>query len=448
LNLCLNWRADCRSQISGIEKNRWTDYELSISRADIIEDHARSSPRIGVLMSAVKNCRVCGSVHLKECLNLGDMPLAGGFLQSAENIANEKRYPLPIHVCDDCGLVQILDPVDPDVLFKDYAFSSSTIGSLVNHFEDYARWLHARLDPKLVIEFGCNDGILLAPLERLGIAAIGIDISNNITDMARAKGLKALTGYFDVPMAERIVAEHGRCDVVTGSNAFAHNAEPHLILEAAFRCLKDDGVLALEVMYAGDLRDKLQWDTLYHEHLTFYSLGTIERLLNRYGFQVFDAVRIPMHGGSLRLCARRNASSPSTDYQAVKSYEIDTKLNAPETWLEFGSHIGRKIEIVANTLGRLSKTSDIWAYGAAGKATLWLNACNLHFLGAIVDESPLRAGRLMPGTHTPIVFPDQLKANAPDYIFVTAWNYADVIRAKEAWFKGTWVTPLPDMRFF
>ena len=248
--------------------------------------------------------------------------------------------------------------------------------------------------------------------------------------------------------ADKIVQQYGVSDIVTGSNAFAHNARPDTILHAAARCLKDDGVLVLEVMYAGDLRDKLQWDTLYHEHLTFYSLGTLERLLARYAFQIFDAVRIPMHGGSLRVCARRTASQPTADCSAVRSYEAETRLNEPETWRSFGSHIGRKIEIVADTLRRLSKTSDIWGYGAAGKATLWLNACNLDFLSAVVDESPLRAGRLMPGTHTPIVFPDQLKANPPDYIFVTAWNYADVIRAKEAWFKGTWVTPLPDVRFF
>jgi hypothetical protein len=235
---------------------------------------------------------------------------------------------------------------------------------------------------------------------------------------------------------------------VTGSNAFAHNARPDLILEGASRCLKPDGVFALEVMYAGDLRDSLQWDTLYHEHLTFYSLGTLERLLSRYGYEIFDAVRIPMHGGSLRICARRGASAKTADYEKVRAYETETKLNLPETWMSFGSHIGRKIEIVGETLGRLSKTGRIWAYGAAGKATLWLNACKLNFLEAIVDESPLRAGRLMPGTHTPIVFPDRFKAAAPDYVFVTAWNYADVIRGKESWYRGIWVTPLPDMRFF
>jgi SAM-dependent methyltransferase len=300
----------------------------------------------------------------------------------------------------------------------------------------------------MVVEFGCNDGILLEPLKKLGVRPVGIDISENITEMARAKGLEVVTGFFSVEVANEITARFGRADVVTGSNAFAHNARPDIILEATARCLNDDGVLALEVMYAGDLRDKLQWDTLYHEHLTFYSLGTLERLLSRHGFHVFDAVRIPMHGGSLRIAARKRVSEPTADYQSVKAFESTTNLNAPETWVSFGRHIGRKIQVVGETLERLSKTSRVWAYGAAGKATLWLNACNLHFLESIVDESPLRAGRLMPGTHTPIVFPDRFKVSAPDYVFITAWNYADVISKKESWYQGTWVTPLPDMRLF
>jgi SAM-dependent methyltransferase len=393
-------------------------------------------------------CRACAGSSLGEFLNLGQMPLAGGFLRSADDIKDEKTYPLPIHVCGDCGLVQIVEPVDPNILFKDYAFSSSTVGPLVNHFTDYAQWLHDRFHPKMVVEFGCNDGILLAPLEKLGVKAVGIDISDNITDMARAKGLEVVTGFFSAPVADKIVAQYGHADVVTGSNAFAHNARPDIILEAATRCLGDDGVFALEVMYAGDLRDKLQWDTLYHEHLTFYSLGTLERLLSRHGFHIFDAVRIPMHGGSLRIAARKRISGLTADYESVKAFESKTSLNAPETWMSFGRHIGRKIQIVGRTLERLSKTSRICAYGAAGKATLWLNACNLHFLESIVDESPLRAGRLMPGTHTPIVFPDRFKESPPDYVFITAWNYADVISRKESWYEGTWVTPLPDMRLF
>lgn len=396
-----------------------------------------------------KVCRGCESNNLKVFLDLGNMPLAGGFLSNPSSIKTETLFPLPVHVCHNCGLVQILEPIDPDILFQDYSFSSSTVGPLVQHFEKYALWLQNKLNPKTVVEFGCNDGVLLAPLKKLGINACGIDISQNITEIARSKDLDAVAGSFNETSAEIIKQRIGKVDVVTGSNTFAHNDQPEIILKAAKRILKPNGYLCLEVMYAGDLLDMLQWDTLYHEHLTFYCLKTISKLLNRYGFYVTDAERIPMHGGSLRIIATQDINAhiqPSVE--EIFTYEQGRLLSDPETWTNFGSNIIRKIGIVRDTLGKLSKNSRIWGYGAAGKATLWVNACQMDYLEAMVDASPLRAGKLMPGTHTPIVFPEELKNNPPDYIFVTAWNYADLIRSKEKWFKGVWVTPLPDMKFF
>ena len=156
-----------------------------------------------------------------------------------------------------------------------------------------------------------------------------------------------------------------------------------------------------------------------------------------------------MHGGSLRIVATRDSRQKTqTSVSKLLKYESEKLLSNPETWINFGQNIGRKIEVVRETMFQLSKNKRIWGYGAAGKATLWVNACKMDYLEAMVDASPLRAGKLMPGTHTPIVFPDELKANPPDYIFVTAWNYADMIKSNEEWFNGIWVTPLPDLRFF
>lgn len=395
------------------------------------------------------SCRACDSTNVTPFLDLGAMPLAGGFLAGKEAIANEKTYPLPVHVCNDCALVQIVDPIDPEILFQDYSFSSSTVPPLVTHFNEYAKWMQQRFSPKKVVEFGCNDGILLKPLSEFGITAAGVDISENISEIAREKGLDVTAGYFSPESARSLCDRLGQVDIVSGSNAFAHNSDPGSLLEASDILLNGDGHLCLEVMYAGDLYEQVQWDTLYHEHLTFYSLGTISTLLKRYGFFVNHAERLPMHGGSLRITASRNADAPkSPELEKIATTEAEMKLNDPATWHDFGSHVQRKIDIVKHTLTGLSKTARIWGYGAAGKATLWVNSCNLTFLEAMVDASPLRAGKLMPGTHTPIVPPEELKKNPPDYIFITAWNYADVIRNNEPWFEGVWVTPLPDMRFF
>ncbi len=393
-------------------------------------------------------CRACGSTNIEIFLDLGDMPLAGGFLAGESAIADERTYALPVHVCNDCALVQFVKPVDPEILFQDYLFSSSTVPLLVTHFKDYAAWLQQRYAPKQVVEFGCNDGVLLQPLSELGVGSAGVDISENICAIAREKGLDVTSGYFGPDLARALRDRLGPIDIVTGSNAFAHNSNHASLLEGTEILLAPDGHLCLEIMYAGDLYEQVQWDTLYHEHLTFYSLGTISTLLARFGFHVYHAERLPMHGGSLRVSASRDASAAkSPAFNDIVAYEAETKLNDPVTWHDFASLVQCKIDIVKQTLTDLSKNARFCGYGAAGRATLWVNACGLNFLEAVVDASPLRAGKLMPGTHTPIVFPDALWKYPPDYIFITAWNYADVIRNNEPWFEGTWITPLPEMSF-
>lgn len=399
------------------------------------------------MMTVPTSCRACGEPALRLALDLGAMPLAGGFLAGPEAIADERTYPLRVFVCENCALVQIIDVIDPDVLFQDYSFSSSTIPALVAHFQDYASWLRDRLQPTRVVEFGANDGVLLEPLGALGIDAWGVDISENITALAREKGLQVITGYFNRQAADEIVTRAGRADVVTGSNAFAHNDHPEWILEAARAVLRPGGHLCLEVMYAGDLLELMQWDTLYHEHLTFYSLGTLRTLLERHGFHVVHAERIPMHGGSLRVIASLVAGDESDELRRVEAYERESALNDSATWLDFGARVGRKIDVVRDIVGALSEKRTIWGYGAAGKATMWVNAAAMHYLGAMVDASPLRAGKLMPGTHTPIVFPSAMRETPPDIVFVTAWNYADGIRRNEAWYEGIWAAPLPELRF-
>jgi novobiocin biosynthesis protein NovU/D-mycarose 3-C-methyltransferase len=376
------------------------------------------------------------------------MPLAGGFLPGRAAIPGEQRYPLKTHVCGACALIQIIDPVDPAILFTDYSFSSSTVGPLVTHFEQYAAWLDQRYHPKSVAEIGCNDGILLKPLRARGIRAVGVDISENITAIARSQGLDVVTGYFDPPTVQAIRDRMGPVHIVTGSNCFPHNADPGAILDATKVLLAAEGKLVLEVMYAGDLLEQLQWDTLYHEHLTFYSLGTLTTLLERYGFYVEHAERLPMHGGSLRVVAALTPAEPTSEMWSIQAYEDGLRLNHADTWLSFGARCQRKIDIVGDVFAQLAARKRIWAYGAAGKATMWLNACGMTYLEAMVDASPLRAGKLMPGVHTPIVFPDEMKNNPPDYVFITAWNYAPVIAGKEQWYTGIWATPLPELRFF
>jgi len=382
-------------------------------------------------------------------IDFGAMPLAGGFLDGPGAAANEVLYPLPVHVCGDCALVQIVDPIDPAILFQDYSFSASTIPGLVAHFDTYATWLRERFHPRTVVEFGCNDGVLLRPLTKLGIVAVGVDLSNNIGEIARAEGHDVVTAGFTPEIARQVRDRVGPADVVTGSNSFAHNADPGTLLAAADVALGPEGRLCLEVMYAADLFEQLQWDTLYHEHLTFYGLSQLGRLLGRNGFAIEHAERLPMHGGSLRVVAARfgRAVRDST-VDELDAFETRLGITGATGWHEFSRRARRTIDIVASVLGDLRDAHGMWGYGAAGKATMWVNACGLDFLEAVVDASPLRAGKLMPGTHTPIVLPEQFRqAEPPSIVLVTAWNYLDAIRRNESWYGGLWVTPLPTLSF-
>ena len=391
-------------------------------------------------------CRGCAVAAVRPFFDLGRLPLAGGFLNEAE-IATEQRYPLLVSVCDNCGLVQIVSPVDPDILFQDYSFATGTIPGLVRHFEAYAEWISQTLRPKSVIEFGCNDGTLLAALAKHGIRSLGVDLAANITEMARQQGRNVVTAAFGPEIVDQLRDQTGLVDLITGSNVFAHNADPASILETANALLAPDGVLCLEVMYAGDLLLQRQWDTLYHEHLTFYSLGTLGKALHRFGFEPISAVRIPMHGGSLRLAAARSGRRRvDTSVAELEAWEEELALNEAATWDGFATECRRRIDVFGDTMRRLSAGASIWGYGAAGKATMWVNACEMNYLEALVDASPLRYGKLMPGTHTPIVSPEEFSRHQPDYVFVSAWNYLDAIRANEPNYSGYWIVPLPEMR--
>lgn len=400
-------------------------------------------------------CRACDSTELEQLFDLGPLPLAGGFLEPGD-IDKEKKYPLPVAICRECGLVQLTYVIPADTLFENYLFSSSTVQYLVNHFTNYAKWINERYHPNFVIEFGCNDGVLLSPLNKLGVHTVGIDISQNITELARGKGLNAITGYFDEAMAWTVYSDYGGADIVTGSNAFPHNDDPGNILRAAKVLLKPGGHLLLEMMYAGSLLEKLQWDSMYHEHLSYFCLTTLGVLLRRYGFHAVHAEIVPMHAGSLRVvCAVDTAEYPdNTVFEMLRKEQADGLTNIL-TWRKFTENIKRQIRVTKETLENISTRdldvyfgyAEISAYGASGRATMWMNACNMNYLKYIVDESPLRAGKLMPGTHTPIVLPDRLRTDETSYCLVTAWNYFEQIRQKHLDYSGIWVLPSPTLTF-
>jgi SAM-dependent methyltransferase len=250
-------------------------------------------------------CRNCHESNLERILDFGKMPLAGGFLSSLSEIESEIFYDLEVIICNRCSLIQIPRSIDPKILFSDYSFSSSTIPFLVKHFSDLAIEINERFKPKSFFEIGCNDGILLKPLSELGIDVFGIDAAPNIVSIAKGKGLDVMSGLFNYDVSNKIMEQYGLFDVISASNAFPHNDLPHEILRGVCNLLTEDGILILEIMYCGDLYEQNQWDTLYHEHLNFYSLKSLSSVLLNHGLKIFDLQRLPMHGGSLRVYASK-----------------------------------------------------------------------------------------------------------------------------------------------
>jgi SAM-dependent methyltransferase len=387
-------------------------------------------------------CAVCGSAELQLFLYFPEMPLAGGFLH-ADEVDREQLYTLDVAYCAVCGLVQVLTVVGSDVLFSDYRYSSSTTTTLSSHFERYAEWLKNRLDPGLVVEFGCNDGVLLDPLQRRGVRAVGIDPAANVATLARARGLDVVGGFFDADSGARLRGQHGPADVVTGSNVFAHIDDIHAVMKGVDALLADDGAFIVEVHYLADIVRGMQFDSIYHEHLYYYSIHSLAYLFGMYDLSVVEVIPVSSHGGSVRVVARRAAASPEV-HPSVDKYlaaERYMGLGDPGTYAVLQDRWDGVLDALrAELAGR-----DLCAYGAAGRAVMLLSMLALDNVAYVIDESPLRAGRVVPKLHIPIEFPARLYEDPRDACLITAWTYRDEIMRKEPYYRGEWITPLPNI---
>jgi methylation protein EvaC len=392
------------------------------------------------------NCRVCDSVEIESVMSIPPIPLVGEFTR--EPNLEPELFPITVSQCQKCKVLQIQESVDSGRLFREYSFSSSTVPGLVRHFTDYAQWIWNHYKPQTLLEVGCNDGVLLSPLSKLGVEVYGLDISENIGELARSKGLSVRSSKFCLEEKDRILEWTGRVDFISASNTFPHNDDPNGFLKTAYSLLKDDGRLALEVMYAGSLQSSLQWDTIYHEHLHFHSLESLRNLLKVHGFTIEYAEIVPMHAGSLRIVASRHDSA--TEGVSVKKLlknEESTNLNLLSSWKKFADLCWSSIEITHERLESISENERVWAYGASGRATMWLKVARLDFVEKVIDASPLRANHFMPGSQVPIIKPSALDQDIEDLtIFVTAWNYLDGIKSQHTNFKGRWVIPLPEYK--
>lgn len=407
------------------------------------------------------DCRFCQGENLAQIMDFGNMPLAGGFL-GEKDLTNEKLYPLDLSFCKDCHLVQVSNVVPAEVLFHDnYFFYSSAIGTLVEHFKKMAEELNERFlknteHPK-AIELGCNDGVLLKPLAALGVDALGVDPATNVVNSITSKDFRVINDYFSEKLAEKIETELGRFDLFLTSYSFAHIDDMVDILKGVKKVLKDDGVLVFEVYYLGTLVEEMQYDMIYHEHMSYYSLSALKYFLKRFDMEIFDVKYTPgVRSGAVRFYARNIGGRSEPISQAVRdmeAYEEKMGFHKVDTFDCYAGNVGKTREQLMTLLDQLKeKGKTVIGYGASGRGTMIMNYCGIDrkYVDYVIDDAPAKQGFFTPGTHVPIKSWDKAMAgDMPDYVILFAWAFTDeVLKKRKDYLEsgGKFIIPLPEVR--
>ena len=398
-------------------------------------------------------CRVCKGTDLVRFLSLGEHPPVDNFTDKA-HIKEEKRYPLDVYFCRMCNLVQLLDVVAEDELFHgEYAYFSSASAPLVEHFKSYAEDLKKDFLQKndLVVDIGSNDGILLQFFTGT-YRVLGIEPSSNVAEIARSKGIETIDGFFTVEMAGKIVEKYGKAKIVTANNVFAHIDDIDEIVSAVQTLLTDDGVFVSESHYLLDLIEKREFDTVYHEHLCYYSVKPLIHLFERFGMEVFDVRRVGVHGGSIRVYARKKSGKPrNPSVEILLKLEEEAGLHSIERFSGFQKEVEAiREKLVSLVRGFRKEGKTVTAYGAPAKGNTLLNFCGFTAddLKYVTDTTPQKIGLLTPGSHIPVVSPEILATETPDYILLLAWNYREFILKKEKALRergAKFIIPIPEV---
>lgn len=392
-----------------------------------------------------ESCAICNNKNLNTILDFGKMPLAGDFpLQ--DNLSKSKKYPLALQYCDECKLVQTDSIIDSDFLFKDYRYMSS-IG-LSKHFESVANHYKQKFnltEKSKVLEIGSNDGVLLKPFMDLNINSIGFDPSINISKVAKEKGCNVIVDYFSKENVIKYL-NNDKFDIICSNNCFAHIDDIHSILKGVTHCLKSDGHFIIEVHYLKNLIEQLQYDFVYHEHLYYYSLSSLNYLFNLHGLKIIDFEDISIHSGSIRVYTSKKGIVSQKVHDRLKQ-EKQIGLTSFEYFKNFSDDVKNHINSLQELIHNL-KNKKIVGYGASGRGNVLINMCgfNSKNLAFIIDESPERCGRCVGGTDIPIENKTHLNNNKPDYILILAWNYKDMIMKKLKDKDYKYIIPFPTIK--
>ena len=399
-------------------------------------------------------CRSCRCTKLESVLSLGRTPLANALLTENELTKPETTYPLELAFCPECSLVQITETVSPEKLFREYVYFSSFSDTMLQHAENLSSALigSKNLDAaSLVVEVASNDGYLLRFYQRKGVPVLGVEPATNIAAVAEQRGIRTICDFFDDDLASRLVEEGWKADVVHANNVLAHVSDLNGFVRGLRRLLKPDGVVVIEVPYVKDMIDRCEFDTVYHEHLSYFSLTALNALFARNELTIQKVERLAIHGGSLRIYAGLD-TTPDESVPRLLNEETEWGVNDLAFYSGFGARVEQlRDELVA--LLRKLKTEDkrIAVYGASAKGSTLLNYCRLgaETLDYVVDRSTAKQGLYTPGTHLKIYAPEKLLEDAPDYVLLLTWNFASEILEQQAEYRkrgGRFIVPVPAVK--
>lgn len=400
------------------------------------------------------HCRICRTRLPDPFLDLGSMPLANSFLRSPEEFRQEASYPLAVALCPKCGLVQLNCVVPAEQLYRQYLYVSSTSDAV----RRYATGLAGRVVSSLglgpndrVVELGSNDGLVLKAFQQRGVQVTGVEPARNLAAVARANGVPTVAEFFNEETAGRLAAETGRASVILGRHVFAHIDNLRGFFRGVDKLLTPGGTLLIEVPYLGTLYSQMEFDTIYHEHLSYIALRPVKALCEEHGFNLVDVERVPLHGGSILLWMQRTqkGAAPSTRLQAMLQEEQALRLTEADTWDRFAQELAEWKSSFEQSVETISRGGAKWiGYGAAAKANTLLNYCPsvAKHLTAVLDRNPLKQGSYTPGSHLPVLPADAWAQGSADHMLILAWNFKEEILAQMQPFAqrgGRFLVPIP-----